>query len=197
METATELDALNVILSALGEMPVNTLDSGLPVALISLQTLRRQSRAIQTQGWWFNEDYSYRLIPDVEGRITVKDALSLRPAGDNAWGSYPRDIVLRGNRVYDRANRSYTFDDPVHADVIWHLPWDELPFVFRDYVALRAARQQTDDTRNSQVLHEFNRRNELEAYRALNEANIDAASENSASSYEVQLIAGRRFNPWR
>jgi hypothetical protein len=54
----TELEAINDMLSAIGESPVASLDeaSGVADAQIALQLLRRASRWLQKKGWHWNSE---------------------------------------------------------------------------------------------------------------------------------------------
>lgn len=50
----TELEAVNALLGAVGETPVNTLeDLGFTDAAIALSVLRSKSRETQSKGWYF------------------------------------------------------------------------------------------------------------------------------------------------
>ena len=53
---STELDAVNQILSAVGQAPVTTLDLQNPEVYTTLQTLRNVSREVQSEGWNFNTE---------------------------------------------------------------------------------------------------------------------------------------------
>ena len=62
----TELDAVNEIIGAIGEAPVNTLENIMNVDVISaLRILRNNNRSFQSRGWSFNSITEYPLNPDV------------------------------------------------------------------------------------------------------------------------------------
>lgn len=51
----TELEAVNTILSTIGEAPLNTLTGSLPVdGTIAKNVLSEVAREVQSQGWHFN-----------------------------------------------------------------------------------------------------------------------------------------------
>ena len=54
-ESTSELEAVNTILSAIGEAPVNSLTGSLPIDATQAQNLLKEiSREIQAAGWHFN-----------------------------------------------------------------------------------------------------------------------------------------------
>jgi len=61
---STELDAVNQILSSVGQAPVTTLDLQNPEVSIVLNTLREINRQVQAEGWIFNTERDYEMIPD-------------------------------------------------------------------------------------------------------------------------------------
>ena len=56
--TTTELEAVNIMLSSIGEAPVNSLSSGLVDAELAQTTLHNVSREVQAAGWSFNTEYN-------------------------------------------------------------------------------------------------------------------------------------------
>lgn len=157
----TELEAVNTLLSAIGEAPINDLDTlGNLYATQARDTLRAVSREVQTAGWWFNESEQYQFTLDAQGRINAPAAiLKLYPAR----GGTP--LVLRGTRVVNPVTAEDTFDSPPVADyVVWHLAYEELPESARRYIAVRAARIFQTSVLGSDQLFVFTERHEEEAY---------------------------------
>ena len=57
LATTTKLEAINSMLTAIGESPVNTITQATTTDVsIALSTLENVSREIQSQGWFFNTD---------------------------------------------------------------------------------------------------------------------------------------------
>ena len=53
----TELEAINIMLAAIGEAPINTLVGTLPVdARIAQSTLSEVNKSVQSEGWSFNTE---------------------------------------------------------------------------------------------------------------------------------------------
>jgi hypothetical protein len=70
---STELDAVNQILSAVGQAPVTTLDLQNPEVYTTLQTLRDVSREVQSEGWYFNTENAVEFTPNSSNEIPVAD----------------------------------------------------------------------------------------------------------------------------
>ena len=74
MALTTKLNAVNTMISVIGEAPVNTLGgTAVPVTVVQAEsTLDEMSRAIQSEGWHFNTEHEYTLTPDAStSKITL------------------------------------------------------------------------------------------------------------------------------
>jgi len=157
----TELEAVNVLLGAIGESPVSDLDApGNLYASQARDTLRAVSREVQSKGWWFNEQESFTFTLNAEGRVNAPAAiLKVYPAR----GGTP--LVLRGTRLVNPRTGEDTFDSPPVADyVVWFLAYEELPETARRYIAVRAARIFQTQVLGSDQLYVFTEDHEKEAY---------------------------------
>ena len=68
----TELEAINVMLSAVGEAPINSLTGTLPVDARQAQSfLNEASKEIQSEGWSFNYEYDVVLTRDAGNSIAL------------------------------------------------------------------------------------------------------------------------------
>ena len=66
----TELEAVNVLLTTIGEAPVNTLTGKQTTDVaIAQQVLNEVNREVQSRGWHFNTEYDVELIPDTSNNI--------------------------------------------------------------------------------------------------------------------------------
>jgi hypothetical protein len=158
---STELDAINIILSTIGEAPVNSLSGVLPGDVaVARNTLREVTREVQLMGWHFNteEDFPLPLRPDGEIAIPAKVAAVYPPEGDLGL-----DVTIRGDRLYDRTNHTFTFTGPQKLTVKLLLPFDDLPEAFKWFITVRAARQFQSRTVGSGELHGFTSENEAQA----------------------------------
>lgn len=157
----TELEAVNIMLSGIGEAPVNSLDEVTADVSIAYAILAEIAKETQLEGWQWNTEDNYPLTPDRDGYIKVSPS-AVRVAFREAS---PLELTMRGNKVYDRVNHSYIFpkDTVIRVTLTMLLPFEELPETARRYVTVRALRVFQSRVVGSQVLNAFSERDELQA----------------------------------
>ena len=126
----TFLEAVNTLLSVIGEAPVSSLsDIGgntISDAALASRTLKEVDRDVQAEGWQFNTDQYVELQKDSKGQFPIPGN-SLR--ANFSPSRYPDcQYVVRGKRVYDRKHQSYQIDcDSLIIDqMVTQLEWDDL-----------------------------------------------------------------------
>ena len=193
LSPTTELEAINTMLSTIGESPVNTVeDTGNVDVVIARQILQTASRKVQTRGWHFNTEINYTITPDSEGYLVLPNTVL---KVDTVYPDSSKDVVVRGSRLYDREKHTYVFTDAVKVDMTILLTFDELPEVARNYVTIRASRIFQERVVGSDTLHAFNSQDEARAMVSLMEYEADTADLNILSgNYSVYRILGDR--PW-
>jgi hypothetical protein len=135
MAKLTKLAAINIILSNVGQSPVTSIDASNPAIKLAESILDEVTNALQTEQWHFNTEQDYPFVPDVNGNIIVPSnllALDLVPWDD-------RDIVIRSGKLYDKTYHTYTFTTTLYLDVVWSFDFIDMPEVFKQYSAIRAA----------------------------------------------------------
>ena len=137
----TELEAVNTMLTTIGEQPVSSLDNlaGLQDASIARQILTNISRTVQSKGWVFNLDLQVTYSPNTNGEIILGSNV-LRIDTTSKVRKSTKDIVERGGKLYDRENNTSVFTDDVVVDRVIVLSFNDLPEAARRYKATRAAR---------------------------------------------------------
>lgn len=154
----TLLEAVNVCLESIGEMPVSSLDgSQIDEARSAERMILEAHKEAQTRGWEFNSEHSFPFERDaVSGEIVVPtDIVRWRPSLE----AYARNYQLRGQRVYDRQNRTYKFPPEIteiEADIVRLLPWDSCPEPFNRYVLIHASRVFAARTLGDEATVRFN-----------------------------------------
>ncbi len=133
-----ELPAVNKILQSCGQAPVTTLDQTNPDVAIAYQTLLEVSREVQAEGWSFNKESHYEMVPDTNSEILIPSNMLQLDATRNS-SNVELDVVKRGEKLYDKVSHSYTFDNPISCDITWHFDWIDLPTPIADYITCRAA----------------------------------------------------------
>ena len=137
---STELDAVNQILSSVGQAPVTTLDLQNPEVSIVLNTLREINRQVQAEGWTFNTERQYELSPDTETKFILYPNNMLQIDTNVPYHKEAYDVVKRGNKLYDRLNHTYQFTGNIRADVVWYFDFTDVPPAIQAYITARAAR---------------------------------------------------------
>ena len=133
----SELDAVNFLLSGIHEQPVSTIiESKVGAALLARNTLHRYNRMVQEKGLHCNTEKDITLYPNTDNNILVPNNTLVFDA------TYPTDdLVLRGSKVYNLTDHTFTFTSSIQADLVFFLPYDELPAHVRTYVAVVAAQK--------------------------------------------------------
>ena len=137
LSATTKLEAVNIMLSTIGENPVNSLTSGLVDAELAETILGSVSKAVQSEGWNFNTEKKVSFSADSSGHI-ILPANILR--ADATVEADALDLVQRGLKMYDKKNHTYNINKAVNLDTIIELEFEILPEVARRYITLKAAR---------------------------------------------------------
>lgn len=192
----TELEAVNLMLAAIGEAPVNTItNTGLADVDIAKTLLDSTVREVQERGWWFNREHDYPITPDVNDNILVPSTALRIDLEPTVFGDY--DLIQRGSKMYDRKNHTYTITDTdLKFDIVFLLTWDELPQSVRYYMTIKAARVFQNSYLASEAEHKFTEKDEFEAKAKMQDAELEAGDNNFLTdSVSVAQIHGRFVNP--
>jgi hypothetical protein len=190
LNATTELEAINTMLSCINEAPVTTLeDHGLIDVSKAQAVLQEISRKVQAKGWHFNSEDDYPLPRDGGGRIPLAVNM-LRVDTSRDYAAY--DVVQRGLKLYRRDEHTDIFDQDLKGEVVFMLPWEELPQAARDYIAIRAARVFQARTLGSDTKHKFSQEEEGAAHLELQEYDEANADHNMFNgSWSVANIINR------
>jgi hypothetical protein len=189
MATTTQLDAVNTMLSAIGEAPVNSLSSGLVEAEIAETILNTVDREVQSMGWHFNTELNKSFAPDTSGNIILGTDI-LR--ADATLEAESPDLVQRGLKMYDRKNHTFNIGANTNLDVVVQLTFNDLPEVAKRYITLRATRIFQDRIVGSNTLHDFQIRDEERALFELKEFDKAADDHNIFDNYDTFSIIDRQ-----
>lgn len=136
--TDTELSAVNQILGAVGQAPINTLDQTNPETALVYDTLVAINREIQAEGWAFNRELEYPMMPDTNGEILLPDNM-LQVVLSDLPENRGMDVVPRNGKLYNKTDHTFTWNDTVKCNITWLFDFVETPQAFKDYVTARAA----------------------------------------------------------
>ena len=138
MAGLSELEAVNMMLTNIGETPVSTLEGASGDAYVSIaqSVLNEINRAVQEKGWHFNTDKNYTITPDVDNYVSVaSNVITL----DTIKGGV--DVAIRQGKLYNKDKHTFLFEDGAFkCDVIWEFDFMDTPQYLRQFIAIRAAR---------------------------------------------------------
>ena len=107
----TELEAINTILSTIGEAPLNTLTGSLPVdGTIAKNVLSEVAREVQSQGWHFNTHINVTLARDTDNKLPIATNVVRVELDPRKYSKGQYDIVQRDSFLYNLAENKDTFD---------------------------------------------------------------------------------------
>ncbi len=109
---------------------------------------------VQNEGWTFNTEFRFPLIPDAKGIVKIPvNVLRMDVSDGQIWRD--TDVVRRGNRLYDRLHHTDIFnpDQSINFDITWKWDYEDLPSAFKRYITLRASgRAATQMVTNPQLV---------------------------------------------
>ena len=184
----TELEAVNILLTTIGEAPVNTLTGNqVTDVTIANQVINEVSREVQSMGWHFNTEYNVPLTPDIINQIPS-------PANIARIDSKDYDIVIREGKLFNLLDRTYTFNSKILADIVYFQDFLVLPEIAKKYITARAARIYADRMINSSTINQMTSRDEEKALMDLKAYEGDTADYNMMDNYSVARVLNRGVN---
>ena len=189
----TELESINIMLSLLGEAPVNSLAPPFIADVANCKRILLEvSKATQAEGWQFNEQREYTLTPNVDGEIVLPpNCVSVDVDTDSSV-----DVVFRAGKLFDLKTNSYTFTGPLVAELTFLFPFDELPETVRQYVLIRAARRLQERYVGSDAQDEFFAGDEVRARVVMCRDQASSADLNILNDPNLAYMT-RRWSPRR
>ena len=168
----SELESVNVILSTIGEAPLNTLSGSLPVdGTIAKNVLSEVAREVQSQGWHFNTHYKVTLAKNTDNKIPVANNVVRVELDPNKYSKTKYDIVQRNSFLYNLADNTDLFTENLeNVTIVYLLAFDDIPEQAKRYITIRSARIFHDRTLGANTLHKFSQEDELKALSILKQA---------------------------
>jgi len=167
----TELEAINIMLAAIGEAPVNTLTGSLPVDVkIAQSTLVEINKSVQAEGWSFNTEIDVTLTRNASKQIVLP--VNVLRIDANIHQHPDIDPIQRGLKLYDRLKNTFEFDEDLICTVVYFRDFDEIPEQARSYINIRAARIFVDRLVSDQGLRTYTKEDEIRARVTLTETDL-------------------------
>ena len=192
MALTTKLEAVNIIISVIGEAPINTITGvSLPITAIqAIATLDETSKAVQSEGWHCNTEHEYELTPDaVTSKITL-------PQNTLKFDLDPllytdSDPVQRGLKLYDRKNHTELWTKSVKGSITFELEFEDLPEQLRHYITVKSARIFANRFIGTREIEGFTLREEVEAKARAIDSDSENADRTIFDSYSVLRVLDR------
>ena len=158
-----ELQAVNMLLAAIGESAVSSLETATTVDVTQAKNLLSNiNREVQQKGWHFNTEWDVILSLDSDSRI---------PLGTSILSIYsPTKLTtIRGREgspfLYDLDNNTFTWETSINdAITITLLDFEDIPQTARQYITSKAARIFQEEIIGQISAESINRQEEVEAY---------------------------------
>lgn len=139
---STKLDAVNSLLTAVGEYPITNIVDDVAEAQIAIQVIDEVSREVQSQGWSWNTRRKAKLTPNADNNIVIPQNVTRVDARySTGWNDRTNRYTIRDNKLYNMIDFTATFEDPVYADLVYLWDFDDLPEQARRYITLDAQRR--------------------------------------------------------
>jgi hypothetical protein len=159
----TELDSVNILLAAVGEAAVSSLETATTVDVTQAKNLISNiNREVQQKGWHFNTEWDVVLSLDSDSRI---------PLGTSVLSVYsPTKLTtIRGREgspfLYDLDNNTFIWTTAINdAVTITLLDFEDIPQTARQYITTKAARVFQEEIIGQVSAETVNRQEEAEAY---------------------------------
>jgi len=158
-----ELEAVNMLLAAVGEAAVSSLETATTVDVTQAKNLLSNiNREVQQKGWHFNTEWDVVLSLDSDSRI---------PLGTTVLSIYSptKMTTIRGREgspfLYDLDNNTFTWTASINdAVTITLLDFEDIPQTARQYITTKAARIFQEEIIGQVSAETVNRQEETEAY---------------------------------
>ena len=157
----TELDAVNEMLSVIGESPVNTLEN---LQIISEHTL--------------NPDTYTKRIKWADNYLYLK-------------GNNGEKLIKNGEYIKDLSTGDTTFNSPISAEVILLVPFEEMPEPMRSYIIAKASFSFQTRAMGSSDLTNITQSTVQEAWMRLQEYELDNNTYNMLDNTSVSELRKR------
>lgn len=193
----TKLEAVNEMLLAIGQAPVNTLSvTGVRDVSIASTLLDNVSREVQSDGHKFNTN-TITLALDENSQLPIPaDALQVDPT-DLYLEAVPAVEPESGTlKLYDQLNETFTWDEPIEVSVVRLLPYESLPQHARRFILAKAKLRFQASTVGSDTLNKLFETEMGEAYAAFRKAELLQADHNILTA-NSGLISRNRFRAYR
>ena len=137
----TELQAVNTMLSVIGEAPVNSITGTTTVDVsVAKNILDETSMSIQSLGWNFNTHTNYKSLSlDSDNKVPLPSNC-VKADANQAYRNF--NYTIRDGFLYDMEKHTDVFTSaPSSVDLVLVQQFEHLPEYARRYITMKAARR--------------------------------------------------------
>jgi Tail tubular protein len=153
----TQLQAVNSMLTSIGQAPITGLDTANPEIATSTLILDNVREEVLGEGWNFNSEKGYTLLADANGELVIPPGVLNMSV--NQEDSYFRfRAIQRNGKLYDTLSHSFNWgaNASVSLDIVWDVEFEDIPAVFQNYIVQRACRVFAGRTLGAEKMVQFN-----------------------------------------
>lgn len=181
----TTIEAVNLILGAIGEAPVSVLITTNQDVNTALRYLDEAQRELTSKGLWFNTE-CIDIEPNIAGEYELApNVYTALPVG---W-SY-KHFVQRGRKLYNLDDNTFIdHTEPLTVEIVIGLEFEDLPEEARQGIFYKTIRRFGDRIIGSSILHGLTAGDELAASAALMTRHLEHSQYNSMDAATPYSIA--------
>lgn len=191
INATTELQAINTMLSFIGESPVSSITGniGTDVA-VAKNILDETSMSVQSQGWFFNRELNVSTTRDTSNKVPLEANCVQVEA--SAPYQYFYQYTIRKQYLYDLKNKTDVFTYNPVVDKVLVQQFAHLPEYARRYIVVKASRRFAARYVGASELIKLAQLDEQEAHMAFEQADSRAMDANIINDdYDTNYIARR------
>lgn len=164
--STTKLQAVNTMLSGIGEAAIAALPSTRADGIMAEAILDEITRDVLSHGWHFNTE-TITVTPNGSNEIPVDPTWAKADLNDPSFYKQDYDIVVRDNKLYNLITNSSTFTTSMLLEVVLFQDFEKIPETARRYIMIKAARTFQDRVAGAPNVHSYQMQDEIMALAAL------------------------------
>lgn len=194
----SDLSAVNAILGAIGQAPVQNLNFENPEVSLVYNIFKQTMIDVQSEQWVFNRENHFRTMPNAAGQIPVPaNALEMDVSFGQIWRM--TDVVTRNGLLYDKIRHTDDFSayqqDGILIDYTWLFDFADCPIPFQRYITLKASTRAANQLVSNSELSQLLAMQEAQARAACIEYETDQGDYSYLGWPET--TAYRPYQPWQ
>lgn len=137
-----KLEAINQLRVAAQMSGINSLSGTLAQeTLDAITILDKVSKEVLSEGYDINTSKEYKLVPDINGIITLPDSVIDLQINN----PYSKEYVIRNGKLYNLTDETYTITRTnLEATIIFDIDFEYLPYPIANYIVKRAITEFVD-----------------------------------------------------